>query len=158
MTSLTLSRDAMLVRLGVLFTIGCMVLQTLFMHQFTFLGNMTKSAFLRWVGLPCPLCGGTRAMNALFNGEWREALYLNWLAIPVLIIGIALVTVIGVELMFRRAILPAVTINRRRGLLLVSAFLLLWFLQIYQALVIPKPELLNPDGLYFKFRPFPVQH
>jgi hypothetical protein len=28
-------------------------------------------------GRPCPLCGVTRALFALAQGRWREAMYLN---------------------------------------------------------------------------------
>lgn len=47
--------------------------------------NYNSSGGIRWLGcpsrlilhIPCPACGSTRAVLAIFNGEWREALYLN---------------------------------------------------------------------------------
>jgi hypothetical protein len=150
-----LSRDGVFIRLGVLLTIGTMVIQTLYMHQFTLFGTMTKSAFQRWVGLPCPLCGGTRAMHALFLGNLHQALYLNWLALPVLILGIAVIVISVIELITRRSLWPHFSISRRGIILLLALFLFLWGLQIFQSLYVPKPELLNPNGLFFKFYKFP---
>ncbi|MDR0532633.1 MAG: DUF2752 domain-containing protein [Verrucomicrobiales bacterium] len=154
-TGQRLTRDGIIIRIGVLVVIGVMVLQTLFMSQFTVLGQMTKSAFQRWVGLPCPLCGGTRAMHALFEGDWHRALYLNWIALPVLIIGTLLVIICCIELIFRHAILPKIHFTRRTLALLGLLFIALWVLQIFQSLYTPKPELLNPNGLFFKFYKFP---
>ncbi|MDR1191042.1 MAG: DUF2752 domain-containing protein [Verrucomicrobiales bacterium] len=150
-----MTRDAILLRLGLLLTVGVVVLQTVFMAQLPFLGALTKSLFQRWLGLPCPLCGGTRAMNALFHGDLTQALYLNWLALPVAAAGIIIVTVSGIELLARRAIFPSLKFSRRAWLSLAAVFVLLWGWQIYQALHTPKPELLNPRGLFFKFYRFP---
>jgi hypothetical protein len=150
-----LTRDGILLRLGILLGIGVMVLQTLFMSQFTFFGDLTKSAFQRWVGLPCPLCGGTRAMHALFGGDLHRALYLNWLALPTLIIGAILVIICCLELWSRRSWLPSLKLSRRGFILIVGVFVALWALQIFQSLRGPKPELLNPNGLFFKFYKFP---
>lgn len=35
----------------------------------------------RWFGLACPLCGGTRAFEALGQGRWDEAFWWNPLAV-----------------------------------------------------------------------------
>lgn len=150
-----LTRDGIIIRIGVLILIGTMVLQTLFMSQFTLFGHMTKSAFQRWVGLPCPLCGGTRAMHALFEGDIHRALYLNWIALPVLVFGVLLVALCCIELLLHRSLLPVIRFNRRILIFAGILFVALWGLQIFQALYVPKPELLNPNGLFFKFYKFP---
>jgi hypothetical protein len=36
-----------------------------------------------WTGIPCPFCGGTRALNALRQGEFLGALFWN----PLVVIG-----------------------------------------------------------------------
>ncbi|MDR1145367.1 MAG: DUF2752 domain-containing protein [Verrucomicrobiales bacterium] len=150
-----MTRDAMLLRLGLLFTVSVMVAQTVFMARLPFLGALTKGLFQRWFGLPCPLCGGTRAMNALFHGDLTQALYLNWLALPVAAAGLLIVSVSGIELVTRRAFFPGVKLGRRAWLSLAAMFMLLWGWQVYQALHTPKPELLNRAGLFFKFYKFP---
>jgi hypothetical protein len=150
-----LTRDSILTRLGILVAIGAMISQTLFIPQSTFLGDLAKSAFQRWIGLPCPLCGGTRAMRALLEGDLQRALYLNWLALPILAIGATLVIICCLELATRRAWLPSPKLSHRAWLTLLAAIALLWGWQIYQALDTPKPELLNPDGLFFRFYRFP---
>jgi hypothetical protein len=94
-------------------------------------------------------------MRALFAGDLARALYLNWLALPVLVIGVLAVVVIGVELITRRRWLPPVRIGRRGAALAAAVFVLLWGWQIFQSLHAPKPELLNPNGLFFKFYKFP---
>jgi hypothetical protein len=33
--------------------------------------------FQRWLGIPCPFCGGTRSLAALFVLDWQRALSLN---------------------------------------------------------------------------------
>ncbi|MDR2463988.1 MAG: DUF2752 domain-containing protein [Verrucomicrobiales bacterium] len=150
-----MTRNAVFIRLGILLTVSVMVEQTLFMTQLPFPGMLTKSLFQRWAGLPCPLCGGTRAMNALFHGDWHQVLYLNWLALPAAIIGVVIVSVSVAELLLRRAIFPRLNISRRAWWSLAAVFLLLWGWQIYQSLHTPKPELLNRRGWFFKFYKFP---
>lgn len=45
---------------------------------------LPECVFARWTGLPCPSCGGTRALKALLNGEWATAFLFN----PLLVIGL----------------------------------------------------------------------
>jgi len=40
-------------------------------------------------GLPCPSCGSTRSVAAIFKGNWSDALYWNPIGILVFVIMIA---------------------------------------------------------------------
>ena len=107
------------------------------------------------VGLPCPFCGGTRAMHCLLAGDWRSALYFNWLAFPVLLGGLGLIVVLLWELLAKHKISHPFKVNRRWMLLLACFLGGSWFWHIFLALSIPKPELLNANGLFFQFVSFP---
>lgn len=52
------------------------------------LGQLPLCGFRHLTGLPCPLCGGTRLVGALAQGDWAAA----WAANPALlvILGLAL--------------------------------------------------------------------
>ena len=60
------------------------------------LGELPLCGFRHVTGLPCPLCGGTRACAALANGNFLEALQLN----PGLMVLLALAAVHSVQLGF----------------------------------------------------------
>lgn len=59
------------------------------------------------VGVPCPLCGGTRATVAAAHGEWARSLALNpagtalVIALPLLGVWLALGAATGIDLGFR---------------------------------------------------------
>lgn len=42
-----------------------------------FTGDIRICPFYNLTGHPCPSCGTTRALSALFHGEWATASYLN---------------------------------------------------------------------------------
>ncbi len=117
------------------------------------LGRWGLSAFPRMTGLPCPLCGGTRATHYLLQGNLDKALYYNWLALPSLALALALVAFMSFELYHGRVFLPKVHFSPRRLFLGVLLFMAIWIAQVYSALYSPKPELLNTEGLYFKLKP-----
>lgn len=50
--------------------------------------GVTGCLFHRWVGLPCPTCGTTRALEALCGGRWLLAFEFNPLAALVAILGV----------------------------------------------------------------------
>lgn len=100
-------------------------------------------------GLPCIFCGTTRAMHHLLHGEWRSALYYNWLAFPLAAGVLALLLVNTVELLFGRNFLaraPRIRLTRASLSGLAAGVVLLWFLQVYLAVSQHKSELLNPNG------------
>jgi hypothetical protein len=106
-------------------------------------------------GLPCLFCGTTRALHHLLNGELRQALYFNWLALPVAAAFGALAFQLAAELVARRRLL--LPLRRVRltpqslaaGLAVIFA---LWVVQVSLAVRFHKHELLNPEGpLYALF-------
>lgn len=99
--------------------------------------------FHQATGLPCALCGGTRAARCLVRQDWRGAWYYNSL-IYALAPGAALLGVIllaeaacGKELLRRP--------SRRKALPLAIGIALLllawWAWHVYDAVTTPKPEL-----------------
>lgn len=57
-----------------------------------------KVCLLRYAaGLPCPLCGMTRGVALGLRGHPREALLYNPLAVPVLVLALAMAVVWGIE-------------------------------------------------------------
>ena len=101
------------------------------------------------IGLPCLLCGGTRATHFLLHGDIQRALYFNWIALPALACAVGFVVVMSLELAQRRRLVPTIVPSRTQVTALAVVALSLWAHHIYDALSSPKPELLNRDGLYF---------
>lgn len=97
-------------------------------------------------GLPCPLCGGTRAASALLHGDLARALHLNALAIPAL----GLLLLIGIlsllEAIRGRSFADWGMRWREARIVLAAAVILLllwWVPHLWQALQDPKAELLD---------------
>jgi len=111
------------------------------------------SAFRNIIGLPCPLCGGTRATHYLLQGDLTQALYYNWLALPAFLGGMALVLIFGWELLRDRAYLPIFRLSKRIWAAAIIFVIAIWAYHIYDALHTPKLELLNSRGLYFQLQP-----
>jgi hypothetical protein len=100
-------------------------------------------------GLPCIFCGTTRALHFLLNGDFRSALYFNWLAFPIVAGALGLIVLFSAELLLRRHLLgrlPRVRFTRRTAGAFAAGFMLLWSLQVYLAVSQHKMELLNPSG------------
>lgn len=98
-------------------------------------------------GLPCPLCGGTRAAQATLRGDFARAAYLNPLALPVVLTLAAAASLAFLEFWRGRPLADWPT-HRVRVLpklpwLLLAALLLWWPFHLFLALRTPKPELLN---------------
>lgn len=102
--------------------------------------------FKNATGLPCPLCGGTRAAQSLLEGDFSRAIYLNPLALGAVAILGATAVIFLIEALRGRA-LADWTAVRRRGLPFIPlalALLLLWWIpHIAGALRTPKTELLD---------------
>ncbi|PAZ01999.1 MAG: hypothetical protein CAK85_01265 [Spartobacteria bacterium AMD-G5] len=92
------------------------------------------------------MCGGTRSATALLSGDWRQALYLNALSIPVLS-GALLVGVVALaECLRGRALADWSPWKRRLGKFLPVTLLVLvgwWIPHLIVALKTPKPELID---------------
>jgi Protein of unknown function (DUF2752) len=100
-------------------------------------------------GLPCIFCGTTRAFYHLLHGEFRSALYYNWLAYPFLAGALLLALTNAFEFLLSQNLLariPRPRLTRARLCALAAGFVLLWCLQVYLAISQHKTELLNPGG------------
>ncbi len=118
--------------------------------------NPTTCAIHAMTGLPCPLCGGTRAAKALMHGDVATALRLNALALP----AVVLIAIIGLLLISEairgRPWVDWTPVLRRSGRFAPWGvlFLLIWWIpQLFGALRGSKPELLdtrNPVAHYLQ--------
>lgn len=115
-------------------------------------GGMSFSGFKNIIGLPCPLCGGTRATHYLLEGNFQQVLYYNWLAIPSVIGAVILITIFSTELILNKKMFSLTKPTKK--IYLISAFLLIavWSYHVYDALSNNKTELLNFQGLYFQIK------
>lgn len=105
-------------------------------------------------GLPCIFCGMTRALHALLNGNFTEAIYFNWLAIPFLIVIVSIIGLFVAEMASRRIIFRwnvIAPINRSKLTIIGLTLFLLWTLQVYLAVSQHKHELLNRRGPLYSF-------
>jgi hypothetical protein len=101
-------------------------------------------------GIPCLLCGATRALHALLTGDWPRALYLNGLAFPVAFGASALMFHWLREIFTGQRIPIRIVCRTRHFLFLAAALVTLWGIHLYGALATPKPELLNRGALGFR--------
>ena len=102
--------------------------------------------FRSLTGLPCAMCGGTRSASALLAGDWRQAFYLNALAIPVLAGALLTAGIALAEWLRCRPLLDWTPWKRRLGKLLPVSLLLIlvwWIPHVIAALKTPKPELID---------------
>lgn len=104
------------------------------------------------IGLPCPLCGGTRATHYILQGDWSSALYYNWIAFPAVFFGTLLALIWIAEAISNRRLLH-LRFPRKVwfGPSIIACILLVWGAHIHDALSTPKPELVNTNGIYFKW-------
>jgi len=118
------------------------------------LGKMYKidlCPFFQLSGLPCLFCGGTRATQALLRGQWEQAFYYNWLAFPAVLGVVVLMLLWSIELyrghrLFRW---EGHWLWRSPTLWLFGVMgMVSWSWHIYQAITIPKQELLNQQAIF----------
>jgi hypothetical protein len=112
-------------------------------------GKSTPGSFCVFqaaTGLPCGLCGGTRALRATLQGDFPKALYLNPAALIIAAAAGGISLVLLAEALLARVILPPLKGRLRIALLaLVLATLVPWTAwHAYSALITPKPELIIP--------------
>jgi len=95
-------------------------------------------------GLPCALCGGTRAALAVMRGDWSVAAYLNPLAFAAVPVAFLIAAVLVIEAFRGRALRDwSAPIPRRIVAAACAACLALWLAQVVLALKTPKPELVD---------------
>jgi hypothetical protein len=97
-------------------------------------------------GLPCALCGGTRAAKALVHGDFQRALHLNAAAFPA-VAGLSLAALIFLwESLRGRALTNWSALARRYRMAFPIGLILLilwWIPQMIGALDGSKSELIN---------------
>jgi hypothetical protein len=100
-------------------------------------------------GLPCIFCGMTRALHYLLAGNFRTALYFNWLAFPFAVVCVVAVLVMMSEIITGRRLVHfsgTLHVGPRTVAIAFTAIVALWSLQAYLAVAGHKQELLNPHG------------
>ncbi len=108
--------------------------------------NLPTCVFKSATGLPCALCGGTRATYALLRGDLARALYLNMAALPTVVALVAAALALTYEaLRGRVAVDWDALLSRFRSRLpiIVTLFCVYWFLHLNAALRVPKSELID---------------
>jgi hypothetical protein len=97
-------------------------------------------------GLPCALCGGTRATQALLHGDLCRALYLNMAALPLVIVLVAAAMLAGYEAWRGRAATDWNRVLRkfRPALpMMVALLCLYWLVHLIGAVRQSKTELID---------------
>lgn len=119
-------------------------------------GWWPTSRFLAWTGLPCPLCGGTRALTALLEGEIGRSLVLNPLALAAVAgaVGISL-WLVGEAFTGRRWRLRGGPSPDRMMPWLLAVLGLFWAYHVAAAVLVPKRELLDAGGWVWRVFPMP---
>jgi Protein of unknown function (DUF2752) len=123
--------------------------------------NASTCVFKSSTGLPCALCGGTRATHALLRGDLSRALYLNMAALPAVVALVAAALVLAYEALRGRVTIDwnALLLKFRSLLpILVALFCAYWLLHLSAALLVPKSELVdlrNPlaNAIHKRFSP-----
>jgi hypothetical protein len=128
-------------------------------------GIVPTCGFRGLTGLPCALCGGTRAAQAILRGNWPRAQALNPLAFPAVGLVIVVGLVAAAEAAAGRILLPwAATWSRRSTLLVVAgvfALLIWWPPHLTRALRENNAELIdlqNPIARALQERMGPAKH
>jgi len=104
--------------------------------------------FKALTGLPCLFCGGTRAACAALQGDFARSLYLNSLALPVLVFLLLLTLFSAVEIARNRPCADWLMLSKPLLRLWPAWIILLlawWAMHLLSALRTPKPELIRPD-------------
>lgn len=104
--------------------------------------------FQKWSGLPCAMCGGTRAASALAAGDWKGALEWNALAVPVLAAIVFGALVCLIELLRGRALIEWSRVQKWPVRFLVPGLGLLvlwWIFHMRTALENPDRGLANRE-------------
>jgi hypothetical protein len=94
-------------------------------------------------GLPCALCGGTRALQALEQGDSARAWSLNPLVFPLTAAALLVGSLLGSEVISGKRLIHFKTLRFRHVGWGVAALTLFWIAQVYEAVTTPKPELLG---------------
>ncbi len=108
--------------------------------------SLQTCAFKGVTGLPCPLCGGTRAAHAVLRGDLARAMYLNVAALPVVVALMVGAMLLGYEALCGRATVDWNLFARRlRSIIpiLIAAFCFYWLVHLTGAVRGLKSELVD---------------
>jgi Protein of unknown function (DUF2752) len=97
-------------------------------------------------GLPCALCGGSRATQAALRGDFARAWYLNVAALPAIVIATSVTLLLCYEAISGNAVIAWSRFPRRmRPLLplLLVVFCVYWIVHLADAVRRAKPELID---------------
>lgn len=110
-------------------------------------GGWLTGRFRAWTGLPCPFCGGTRALRALIRGDLEAVLYYSPLTLAV---------AVAAGLWAAWCLTEAATgrpgprfwtgRERRLGAVALVALAIYWIIHATLAWTTPKTELLDSQG------------
>jgi len=116
--------------------------------------------FRSFTGVPCLMCGGTRAFFALSQGRLADSWYFNPLVFPFVMTFGCICILWTVEALLGRAFFSQFFERLWRGVLhplcvpiFLLGLLLLWTWRVADAVVTPKPELLLEGGVILKIFP-----
>jgi hypothetical protein len=108
--------------------------------------SVQTCAFKAATGLPCALCGGSRATQAALRGDFARACYLNIAALPVVAILTGVTLLLWSEAISGNAIIAWGGFPKRiRPLLplLLVVFCVYWIVHLVDAVRRAKPELVD---------------
>ena len=97
-------------------------------------------------GLPCALCGGSRATQAALRGDLSRACYLNVAALPAILMAASVTLVLCFEAISGNAVIAWSRFPTRiRPLLplLLVVFFVFWIIHLADAVRRAKPELID---------------
>lgn len=108
---------------------------------------LPRSWIQEYWGIPCPLCGGTRATHYLLRMDLERAWYYNWLAFPSVFFLIYVAVQAGMETVLNRRLpLPDLRFRRQTWWLVIAVWISAWILQLFQTFYLGKYELIHPDS------------
>ena len=108
--------------------------------------NVHTCVFKGATGLPCALCGGSRATQAALRGDFARAFYLNVAALPAIGVAISVTLLLCYEAISGNAVISWSRVPTRiRPLLplLVVVFCVYWIGHLADAVRRAKPELID---------------
>ena len=132
------------ITLAALLAFGFLVLKNIFPGIVSL-----RCGFKALTGLPCLLCGGTRAACAALRGEFFQSIYLNALSLPLLCAMFLCAAISAIELTLDRPLThwPSSSWFFKKWPLACLLLLTFWSLHLASALRTPKPELLNLNNV-----------
>ena len=108
--------------------------------------SVQTCAFKGATGLPCALCGGSRAAQAALRGDLARACYLNIAALPAIALLTSVVVLLWSEAISGYALIAWTNLPKRIQPLLpllLVVFCVYWIVHLVYAVRRAKPELID---------------